>query len=249
MLFATLLTSLHATGVETIKVAASDFPPYFIYNNKAHEFDIRGFEVDLDREISSRIDVQFEYIPCPWIRCLKLLKEGDVDMASTILETRERLAFLTYIQPGYQLVNQTRHVYFYKRKRDPRRINTFNDLITGQFIVGVVRGDLHFPEFDQTSQIQKFDIVSYPEGLELLLKNKIDVVTVLETRSEWLEDRYQDKVTIAEFVHRHQAIVYRALSKKGKALKHKKAMGDVLKTLLQNGFIAHLHEKYRHQIR
>ena len=244
-----LLTSAQVHSTEVIKVAASDFPPYFIFKKTAEGLNITGFDVDLDKHISERTGILFEYIPCPWIRCLKLLKEGKVDMASTIMKTQERRAFLDFLSPGYLLVNQSRHVYFYKRQTDTRPIRKFSDLLANDLAVGVVRGDMYFPQFDQSTNINKFFITDYPEGLELLLKNKIDLVAVLETQRDWLQDKFQGKVSLAEFVHRQDSLAYRALAKKGSALSHKHQLNLVLKSLKEQGVISRLQEKYRHQIR
>ena len=144
-----LFFASQAHSAQVITVAASDFPPYFIFNKTTKKLDISGFDIDLDKHISAMTGIEFEYIPCPWIRCLKLLKEGKIDMASTIMKTKDREAFLDFLSPGYQLVNQSRHVYFYQRQADSRPILEFSDLLSNNLAIGVVRGDVHFPQFDQ----------------------------------------------------------------------------------------------------
>ena len=244
-----LLFASQAQSTQTITVAASDFPPYFIFKKTTDKFNIAGFDVDLDKHISAMTGIEFEYIPCPWIRCLKLLKEGKIDMASTIMKTKDREAFLDFLSPGYQLVNQSRHVYFYQRQADSRPILEFSDLLSNNLAIGVVRGDVHFPQFDQSTDINKFYISDYAEGLDLLLKEKIDLVAILETQSDWLQDKYQGKVSMTEFIHRQDSIAYRALSKNGTALNLKAQINLVLQKLNEQGVITRLQEKYRHQIR
>lgn len=241
-----LLFSPLSSAVPTVKVAASEFPPYYIFNQTDNNLTVSGFEVDLDKEISQKLGVQFQYVPCPWIRCLKLLKEGKADMVGAIIDLPKRRSFLEFVNPGYSLINGERKVFFYQRKSDRRLISNLTDLKRGTMLIGVVRGERYFQEFDQSDMISKFAVSSSSEALDLLIKGKIDVVAMLETQTEWLGDKYQGRVYPADFIHSNYEIAHKALSKKGQALALKNAMGEIIAELQDNGFINQLYEKYRY---
>jgi len=96
---------------EHLLVGLAHWPPWKIIENG--EFD--GVDVAILEEIGKRLNITFEYIECPWKRCVEMVKTGDVDMITSFGKSPERDEFVYYIEPFYVKEN----VVFYSKKRQP----------------------------------------------------------------------------------------------------------------------------------
>jgi len=231
----------------TLTVATSDFPPYYKLDKSREVMSVKGFEVELDQHISAITGIQFEYLICPWAKCTKWLQSGNVDMVGAILKSQEREAFLRFSSNYYRSVNKARTVYFYTHKNSELRLNQYIDLQNPDLIVGVVRGDIYFSRFDQDELINKYRVASSSDGLDLLAKQRLDVLALLETPLAWLPAQYKANTRLENFSYSETARLHKAFSKKGKGLPYQEKIDAALKQLIQEGVINSLLEKYCNQ--
>jgi polar amino acid transport system substrate-binding protein len=69
-------TILASAGSERLTVAYPQWPPYKILQNGT----IGGIDALVLDEIARRTGLEFDYVECPWARCLIMLQNGSVDM-------------------------------------------------------------------------------------------------------------------------------------------------------------------------
>jgi len=50
-------------------------------------------------EIARRTGLEFDYVECPWPRCLIMLQNGSVDMITSIAQTEERKESMYFLEP------------------------------------------------------------------------------------------------------------------------------------------------------
>ena len=86
-----------ASYAQELIVAIDDFPPWNITTSEP----ISGINVDILTELSQRLDLQLSFIKCPWKRCLKMMRSGQVDIIPGLLKRAEREEYMEYINPPY----------------------------------------------------------------------------------------------------------------------------------------------------
>jgi hypothetical protein len=71
------LSTFASAGSERLTVAYQQWPPYKIVQNGT----IGGIDTLVLDEIARRTGLEFDYVECPWARCLIMLQDGSVDMS------------------------------------------------------------------------------------------------------------------------------------------------------------------------
>ena len=86
---------LHAApSMRTVKVAVFPFPPA-IFVDEADGV-VKGFYVDMLREVASREHWELQFVPGPWADGLERARKDEVDLLTSVAFTQERAAFLDY---------------------------------------------------------------------------------------------------------------------------------------------------------
>jgi polar amino acid transport system substrate-binding protein len=98
-----------------------------------------------------------------------MLKKGEVDVVAGLNPTDERSKFAFYAP--FKSADTMKVV-----SKKGISINTYNDL-KGK-IIGVERGTLYFPRFDNDNSLKKISIQSSRIGFSLLLKDRIDLIMI-----------------------------------------------------------------------
>ena len=96
-LFLLLTLSTHLYGKDRITVVLSDFKPWTILN----ESGPTGIDIDLINRIGKDLNIEIDYFPCPWARCLEMMKQGKIDFASNLFKLPEREKYLVYFEKPY----------------------------------------------------------------------------------------------------------------------------------------------------
>ena len=95
-LFASCFLSTFASAdSQRLTVAYPQWPPYKIVQNGT----IGGIDALVLDEIARRTGLEFDYVECPWARCLIMLQNGSVDMITTIAKTEERKESMHFLEP------------------------------------------------------------------------------------------------------------------------------------------------------
>ncbi len=77
---------------QTIQLVSIDYPPYVYQENGK----IKGFNVDLLKEIFQRMKTPMEIELMPWARAVKMIRRGQADALFPFFKNEERLKFTDY---------------------------------------------------------------------------------------------------------------------------------------------------------
>ncbi|MCK5194699.1 MAG: transporter substrate-binding domain-containing protein, partial [Desulfobulbaceae bacterium] len=169
--FAVAEAQQQSEGVNTLKIALLDFPPYeFQANNK-----IDGITVRIVREVFKRMNQPISMSKLPWSRALLYLQRGEIDGLFEILKKPEREEFADYSK--VVLMDETASLFVL----DDSSISFDGDLNKLQnYTVGVRQDFSYGAEFDQAVEdkvISKMVKKVYPEDLLRLLNfGRIDIL-------------------------------------------------------------------------
>lgn len=118
---------------EPLLFCNSHWPPYSYGNDDG--LAIGGYAIDFMNEISGRIDQPFELRIFPWLRCLKMAEDGEVDGIMLLTENEERKQFLLMSRP---IISDANLLWYRIDSPHARPRSTFEDL--QGLRIGVVAG-------------------------------------------------------------------------------------------------------------
>ncbi|MDM7859248.1 transporter substrate-binding domain-containing protein [Alteromonas sp. ASW11-36] len=206
----------------TFTVAINHFPPYSILNEGSPP---SGTNVDAIKIIAEKLQMQVDYIECPFARCVVLLKRGIADVFIGLSYDEERAEFLHYVEP-YIATGSVQG--FYVRKDSGITIGQFTDL--EGLVVGMIRHSLYFAQFDQSTSVTKFEANSHSQLIDLLLYKRIDTFIGSEDRLRYLlqKEGLSDRIIQQKFSIADDRKVYLVLSKRSKHTGSLELISDAL---------------------
>lgn len=88
-----LAVTSHVTAfADTLSVVTLHYPPYAYEENG----EVKGFSVDLLKEVFRRMDIPMQIKVLPWKRALKMVKNGRADAVLLAFKTEEREKYADY---------------------------------------------------------------------------------------------------------------------------------------------------------
>lgn len=159
LLFATVS---YAENDEVV-ACIDDHPPYQFLGENPH-----GTHIDALKVMAKVLDKKLNYVQSPnFARCVAMLKNGTVDVVAGLGVTpeREKFAFYTPFKKADALKVISKEAF---------TINQYEDF-KGK-IIGVSRGTMYFPRFDNDKTLNKISIQNERVGMALLLKDRIDLM-------------------------------------------------------------------------
>lgn len=191
---------------DNIVACIDEYPPYQTLGNPPTGSHITALIL-----LAKTLKKELIFSESPnFARCVKKLELGQVDVIVGLNSNPKRDRFSFYAP--YKVEDS--HVFIY-RKTDS--IDSYQDL-NGK-IIGVPRGTTYFKKFDQDSSLKKISIASVSIGIELLLKQRIDVIITSEFAADLLLNdsiRKYLKATKVERKNYKRTISYFGFSKKNK---------------------------------
>lgn len=155
----------------TLSFASDHWPPWFIVDEASEPPNIGGIDIEILREVANRLNLKLKIGSCPWKRCLRMMETGELDIIASLGKSDKREAYIHYLNPPYR--NKSVKV-FYMLKGKGHQIRKYEDLYSHS--VGVVRGYLYFPRFDNDKNIRKIPVTNSKQLLEMLHRGRIDVI-------------------------------------------------------------------------
>jgi len=138
-------------------------PPYQYLSPSPYGINIERLKI-----LAKTLNKRLKFFEAPNLaRCLVMLKNGQVDVIAGLNKNSEREKFAFYAP--------------YKIEEELVLISGIKfDVINYQSlqgkIIGVPRGTTYFEKFDKDKSLSKVPIQSVKIGVELLLKNRIDII-------------------------------------------------------------------------
>jgi polar amino acid transport system substrate-binding protein len=215
------LSAIASAGSERLTVAYPQWPPYKI----VQDGKIGGIDALVLDEIARRTGLGFDYVECPWARCLIMLQNGSVDMITSIAQTEERRKSMDFLEPP---ARDNYPISFYTNAKARHAINRYEDLYG--LDIGVVRSTAYFERFDQDQKLQKTFGARERQLVDMLASQRLDVIVGIGANVDYLirETGRSGVIKKASFVIETKDPAYIAVSRKSK---HKGVVPRIEKAL------------------
>lgn len=217
---------------QTVRVAVYNEPPFAEYKDG----QFTGEYIDLAYLFAKSINANVDFLTCPFVRCMSLVKKGDADMIFGIKRTPAREEEYAFLDQPYT----TQHfpLQFYTLKSRQIKIDRHEDL--SDLLIGTIRGSVYYPKFDLDHQLNKVSVTSSQQLLELLIKQRID--TFIEREDSLLlflrqDKKYQYQIVANKYMHDEEVEEHLALSKRSFIYQYRKQLSRNLQQLIDNGDI------------
>ncbi|MYL28133.1 MULTISPECIES: substrate-binding periplasmic protein [Halomonadaceae] len=162
--------------------------PWKPYQYRDDQGDLRGLDIDLIRAIANRMDCELALVKQPWMRHLRELREGRVDLAAGADYTPERADFAYFSRP-YR--TETVRLFMRQGEPDEYELSALKDVIERDLKIGITQGYDYGKQFEALRQhphahnhieTTRSDLLNYRK----LARKRIDAILadplVLRTR-------------------------------------------------------------------
>ena len=183
-----------------------DYPPYQYLGVPPY-----GIHITALTKLAKTFNKKIKFIESPnFARCARMLKYGEVDVIAGFNKSKKREEFAFYAP--YRVEED--HVIISNKTID---INDYQSL-KGK-IIGVPRGTTYFRKFNDDTSLNKIPIQSITIGIELILRNRIDVIITSRMIADLLIGdltNAQLKATVIEHTDNKDKVSYFGFSKLNK---------------------------------
>lgn len=218
-----------------LKVAFAHWPPWKI-DDKGH---FGGIDAEILREIGERTGVSFEFVSCPWKRCIALLERGDVDIITSFGATPSRRRFADFIEPPYAM----EEVVVYKKKGSPIVVEDVTDLVG--YRVGQISGSVYFSSYDQRDDLNKTSVAYESQLFKMLDNGRVDLVIGFESQMDYNIRLEGYRGSFEKCAIRHKSDnSYLALTKKSDMSAYKWLLRETLMEMVEDGTIQRIVSSY-----
>jgi polar amino acid transport system substrate-binding protein len=203
---------------------------------------LSGIDVEIVNEIAKRANLKIEYIRCPWIRALELMKSGKADVLSSVYKKPDREEYMIFFDRPF--LNEL-PIAFYYRKDSGVSITKYSDLYKYRNIA-VLRGASYFPGFDKDSKISKYEVATQEQMFPMLVHNRVQVMAgYMPNENYYITiNNYSNIIAKSSYVHNEKAKVFMALSKNSVYAKRINLINKINNDLNKEGFTAKVVKKY-----
>ena len=132
-------------------------------------------------EIARRTGLEFDYVECPWARCLIMVQNGSVDMITSIAQTEERKESMDFLEPPPR---DHYAISFYTHVKAKHAISRYEDL--DGLDIGVIRSSAYFERFDQITHSTRPLSRRRRSWLMALPRQRLDVIVGIGANVDYL---------------------------------------------------------------
>lgn len=219
------------SNAESFHAHCRDYPPEIAYV----ESDCVGAVPDLITDIITELGHEIVCSKVPWVRSIKVARDGKVDLLIRHSMTPERELFLDAMPYAYY----TRELSFYKSPSFTEDIKSYNDI--KQHHVGAIRGNFYSPRFSALDTNILSLLGTTKQLVGVLERSRIDLAVTSSSHSEEL---FTDRFVKAEFVDSFYNPMFISVPKKSKAAKYQKDIANLLLEYRKSKRIDQYFKKY-----
>ena len=152
--------------------------PWKPYQYRNADGALRGMDIDLMKAITNQMDCDLELIELPWKRHLRDLRKGRIDIAAGADYSEQRSDY-AWFSNAYR--TETVSLYVRAGEISDYELKTLDDVLKGDFRLGISRGYdygkafdaiARSPEFDEHVQPARNDLLNYRK----LMRRRIDAI-------------------------------------------------------------------------
>jgi len=237
------LISKSAFSCTLILAVSDDFPPYHMRHSDS---TWSGVSIDIAKELVKKANCELAVLDVPWIRAIKLLKEGKVHLLTNFTKNPQRSQFSYFLVPHH--IEQVSFITHKKKNIDVQKIS---DLKQFKGSIGITRGNYFGLEFNkyvlQSKQVKNkvVEIKSNNDRYLMLLQGRINGMFDDKLSADYLLN--QQLKNSQEFSIRfsfNDSPVYFGISKKSVSHDLRKKLNTAWLQILDQNHIAKIYEKY-----
>jgi len=223
-------STLNENVTPVIHIAVEPTPPFSTIDSHG---EISGLDKDLAEALLVPLGYKIRMVPCPWVRCLRMVEEGKVDMIFGLSKNALREKKFIFLEPPF--ITSTTEIASYQLADSTFKVTQLSDFHS--LDVGVQRGALHFQAFDNDSQINKTELKDITTMINMLVKGRIDtfVMPTVAAEQYLAQLNYTNLVKRGEFTHIEEQGGYMVLSKLSKHRNAARIMMQRIEKLKQSG--------------
>jgi polar amino acid transport system substrate-binding protein len=231
-----LLSATAAAGQLT--TVNAHWPPWRVLKDDGQ---LSGIDIDILQDLSTRLQLKLVTKGCGWKRCLKYMEVGESDIMTGLYRTPEREQYMKFIAPPYRVTQGT---CFYVNKNNSLKINKYQDL--QELTIGVVKKVSYFEQFDNDSNLNKYQVTTDEDLFRLLRGKRIDTIILACTTGDITLKQLglAGEIKRANYIHTVIRPVYLAVSKQSPLLAREKEISQALQEMLETGKIKQIMTSY-----
>lgn len=238
LLFAcmTHVTSM-AQGAPTLTVVTDVWPPFRML---AQDDQFYGLDIDILRRLQARSGIELELRRVPWGRALKQMQTGQADLMIGLAHTRERAAFIDYLQPAYYQCNPA----FYGKAAAVGPLRSY-EALKGK-VVGYVLNSAYFAPFDGDGQIDKHGVPTEEQLLRMVERGHLPLMIGTDCQVDYALSRRNDANLVkADYRPPHPVVLYLGMSKRSPHHSLGPELAQALREMVASGEVETLAQPYR----
>ena len=162
---------------QTLLIVGEEWPPFEFLDRNGKPV---GIDVDIATYIFNKLDIEFEIALHPWSRAWRMIETGEADATLSTSRKEKREPFLYY--PGEDMW-VSEYIFFNNSRSILPAINNFDDVVEGQYQVGIIRDNSYHDSFwsafpsseDGSLNPQLQAVTNIDLNFKKLSRNRIDL--------------------------------------------------------------------------
>ena len=201
---------------------------------------VNGLQARFIKYIVNKLDAELTLSTMPFARRIKAVREGQLDLMVGIQRTDDHQDEFIYLEPHYETLSYR----FFALKQNEAAITQYHDL-QGR-VVGVNRHAKYFEPFNDDKLIEKVEVRTIENKVNLLLHERIDAfIHYQETAQPYLADqKLTESVVQSRYQPKHLSKYYVAISAKSWLMAERTQLQNIIATAVANGDFKKIRQNY-----
>ena len=207
------------------------WPPFRI---EGESRALTGIDPDLIGLLEQRLNLKIRIVRVPWVRALRMMRDGSADLMSGLARTPEREKYIHYIAPAYTEIRPA----FYKLATTAARLERYADL--SAVSIGFTRGSAYFEPFDSDNTLNKHAASDEGQLLRMLLGQRFDFIIGSDVQVDYeIQERHLNgEILRAGYQPEKTTALYFGMSRKSRFLPRADDLGTAIEALIGDGSVA-----------
>ena len=242
VLTVSLFPVIDATSASNEKlIVVTEYWAPFRIKDDTEKYGFKGIDIDILKGLAQHLNTEIDIVRCPFARALELVKNGYADIIPGIAFTDNRAEFIEYVYPAYFSVGPV----FYTQKGRGHMIQEYRDLYECK--IGYSINSAYFEPFNSDQKLEKTGISTEEQLVKMVALGRIDVVVGTNPNFAYDIKQYglKDKLEQTVYIPAEKTAIFFGLSRKHQNSQLKKNIGEYLNTIIDNGVLAKIIQKYQ----
>ncbi len=233
--FITLLCTHLVWATEpVVKMVADPWPPWIVPQGNGKP---SGFAIDIVDEIFTRLKIKNEITIVPFKRGLKMVEEGDADLAIFVSKNEQRSRYMIFTEP----IEETQFLLYYSDKWKNFHWKNWQELIP--FRIGIVRGFNYGNQWLTAVNKYKLNVQAVGDNqqlIKMLLLGRVDLAIIeFNSAEHFIENNPQYKGRITATTKAiFQSVNRLAISKKSLLVSQLEQINQVIREMKKEGALS-----------